>query len=91
MVSYSRENRAMQKPPAQKRQQDNYLKTALRLPPELKADLAEAAARAGHSVNAEILARCQATPLYEQLKALSAENAELKIMLREILANITSK
>lgn len=81
----------MQTPPIQKSHQLNYVKTALRLPPALKDDLAEAAARAGHSLNAEIIARCQAKPILDQMRAISAENAELKVLLRDLLANLPTK
>ncbi|WP_141749391.1 Arc family DNA-binding protein [Duganella phyllosphaerae] len=81
----------MQTPPTQKSLQQSYIKTALRLPPALKEDLADAAARAGHSLNAEIIARCQALPLIEQIRLISAENAELRALLRELLATLSTK
>lgn len=46
---------------AQLTPQDDYMKTALRLPRELHALIQEAAASAGRSMNAEIVARLQAS------------------------------
>lgn len=41
--------------------QENYVKTALRLPPELHASLHEAAEKSGRTYNAEIILRLQQT------------------------------
>lgn len=71
--------------PIKKSSQENYRKTSLRLPPELHAELSAAAEYHGHSLNAEILTRLQATPLLELVQTLVRDNTELKTMLRELL------
>lgn len=42
-------------------QQDEYIRTALRLPPDLHARVHEAADKAGRSFNAELIARIAAS------------------------------
>lgn len=71
----------MTKPPIQKKTQHNYVQSALRLPPELRDEIKEAAELSGRTMNAEIIARLQES----QLSSLLRENAELKMMVREIL------
>lgn len=70
----------MTKPPAQKQEQKRF-HTMLRLPPELADEIKAAAERHGHSMNAEIIARLQASPM----DAVMAELADLKRMLRTAL------
>lgn len=71
----------MQKPPARKTTHDDHVKTALRLPPDLHAEMSRDALFNGRSLNAEILARLRHSPLEE----LRKENAELKQILLQIL------
>jgi predicted HicB family RNase H-like nuclease len=71
----------MPKPPTKKTLQTDYVKSALRLPPSLHEELVVAAARNGHSLNAEILSRCRA----DQLDAVMAELADLKRMMRAMM------
>lgn len=80
-----RKNRAMQKPPSQKPTQQDYIKTALRLPRELHAEIQDAAERQGRTMNAEILARLQAAPITDQLATQARDIAELKRMVKELL------
>lgn len=75
----------MKNSPIKKPSQDDYRKTSLRLPQDLHATLASAAEYHGHSLNAEILSRLQATPLIDLVETLVRDNAELKIMVRELL------
>lgn len=72
-------------PPAKKNNQTNYIKTALRLPPDLHAEIHASAEHLGHSMNAEILARLRA----DQNARVSAELAEIKSTLRKILDAVT--
>ena len=46
---------------AKPKTQDHYVKTALRLPPELHAQLHDATEASGRSLNAEIVARLEAS------------------------------
>lgn len=71
----------MTKPPPHKAVQSEYVQSAVRMPRKLRAELQDAAERNGRSMNAEILARLEASPLEQLIK----QNAELKLMLREIL------
>jgi predicted HicB family RNase H-like nuclease len=75
----------MTKPPIKKISQSEYVKTALRLPPDLHAALHADADRAGRSLNAEILARLQEN----QSVQLAAELASIKLALRKILDAVT--
>lgn len=74
----------MPKPPRQKADQKNYIHSAVRLPPELNEEIKSAAERNGRSMNAEIIARLQASPM----DAVMVELAELKRMLRVALDQI---
>lgn len=71
----------MTKPPIPKVKQVDYVQTAVRLPRALRDDLREAAIRNGRTMNAEIIARLQASPLDE----LAEQNEEIKRLLRELL------
>lgn len=75
----------MPKPPAKKETQSDYIKTALRLPPDLHAEIHAAAEHLGHSMNTEILNRLRAG----QTGELAAELAEIKAALRKIQDAVT--
>lgn len=77
-------NWVMNKPPLQQAKQQDHIKTALRIPPQLHGQLVAAAEQNGHSLNAEMLARLSASPLDE----LKRQNEELKMMLREVLTHL---
>jgi hypothetical protein len=68
--------------------QDDYVKTALRLPRDLHAQIADAAEANGRSMNAEILARLKQFPLDAKIDELSKQNLEIKALAREILQNV---
>jgi hypothetical protein len=74
----------MKKPPIQKPIQDDYVKSALRLPRDLHAELAAAAEYNGRGLNAEIVDRLRMAPLIHLLQALAKENAEMKAMIKEM-------
>ncbi len=74
----------MKNPPIKKASQDDYVKTSLRIPRDLHARLMEAGQYNGRTLNAEILDRLHAAPVYELLAEIARENAEMKIMLREM-------
>ncbi|NML62249.1 Arc family DNA-binding protein [Massilia sp. RP-1-19] len=74
----------MSKKPEPTTSQENYVHSGIRMPPELKTALKEAAVQNGRSLNAEILARLQANPLEPVL----ADLAELKQMVRKVLSQI---
>lgn len=57
------------------------MQSAVRFPPELRAELQADAERHGRSFNAEVLARIQAAPI----EAIMTELAEMKRMLRLLL------
>lgn len=71
----------MTKPPVQKQAQSEYVQSAVRMPKSLRSELQEAAMRNGRTMNAEILARLQASPLED----IKRQNDDLKKMLREVL------
>lgn len=71
----------MKKTPVKITSQENYVHSAVRLPPELRQAIKEAAAKNGRSMNAEILARLQDNPI----EPILSELADLKQMLRKIL------
>ena len=78
----------MQKPPKFTGSQDEYVKTALRLPAALHTELKDAAERNGHSMNAEILARLQEAPALARLDRIGKDQREIKAMVREMLGVI---
>jgi Cys-tRNA synthase (O-phospho-L-seryl-tRNA:Cys-tRNA synthase) len=66
------------------------IKTAMRLPAELHADLKEAAEREDHSMNDEIILRCTAmsggaslATILAQTQRLSEENRQLKAEIQK--------
>lgn len=77
----------MNKPPLQQAKQQAHIKTAIRIPPALHAELLAAAEQSGHSLNAEMLARLSPSPLDE----LKKQNEELKMMLREVLTHLRGR
>lgn len=77
----------MNKPPLQQPKQQDHIKTAIRVPPALHAELLNAAEQNGHSLNAEMLARLNTSPLNE----LKRQNEELKMMLREVLTHLRGR
>jgi len=70
----------MTKPPAQKQEQKRF-HTMLRLPPELADEIKAAAELHGHSMNAEIIARLQASPM----DAVMARLDRMERMLQTVL------
>jgi hypothetical protein len=62
----------------------DYVKTSLRLPPELKLEVKRTAETAGHSMNAELVARVAAKPIQDRLTVLEREVAEIKAILKEL-------
>lgn len=68
--------------------QDDYIRTALRLPPELHRQVKAAAKAAGHTMNAEILARVAAAEDRASFRLLVKQNDELRRMMREMLERI---
>lgn len=74
------------------------VKTAMRIPADLHADLQDAAARADHSMNTEIINRLTAAAGGASLSALAEQNAKMMAeikrtqeMVREIIAAITPR
>lgn len=90
-TKWARQNRAMAKPPIQKPSQEAYVQSAVRLPPDLHAELKDSAERNGRSMNAEIIARLQAIPIDDQLNKLARDQAEIKTLAREILEVVSGK
>lgn len=69
------------------------IKTAMRIPADLHADLQDTAAREGHSMNVEIVNRLTAaaggaslTAVFEQNKKIMAELAKTQDMVATIIA-----
>lgn len=71
----------MTKPPVRKLDQSDYVKSALRLPRDLHAQVADDAVRNGRSMNAEIIARLGVSPLAD----LAADVVDVKAMVRKLL------
>jgi predicted HicB family RNase H-like nuclease len=80
-----RKYRAMTKPPARKTTHSTFVNSSVRLPPDLHQELQEAALLHGRSMNAEIIARLEATPVQTRLDDLVKGNAELKRMVKQLL------
>lgn len=76
----------MTKPPVQQPKQQDFIKTALRIPAFLHDELKHAAERNCHSMNDEMLARLNTKPLDE----IKRQNEELKTMLRQVLSLLRS-
>ncbi|WP_374046373.1 toxin-antitoxin system HicB family antitoxin [Massilia antarctica] len=71
----------MTTPPIKKTTQSEYIKTALRLPPDLHAEIQAEADRQGHSMNMEILFRLRAAAPGR----LPSELEEIKAMLQRVV------
>jgi len=66
--------------------QDDYIKTALRLPPDLHAEIKSAAEYHGRSMNAEIIARlAAATAGPVTLDTLVAQQLRTQEMVQQII------
>lgn len=57
----------------------------MRLPPDLHSEIKDAAARAGHSMNAEIVARLAAQPRDITLSDIARQNARMQLMLQKLI------
>lgn len=64
--------------------ESDYIKTSLRLPPELRDELIEAARAQGQTMNALILGRIRSEPVNEKLDRLEREVAQIKALLMEL-------
>lgn len=62
----------------------DYIKTSLRLPPDLKDEVKHAADVSGHSMNAELVARIAAKSIHERLANLERDMAQIKAILIEL-------
>lgn len=71
----------MTKSPVKKLDQSSYVKTNVRLPPEMHAQLIADAEKHGRSMNSEIIHQLQ----QDQITAVMTELAEVKAMLRKLL------
>lgn len=81
----------MKNPPIKKETQSDYIKSSLRLPRQLHAELVAAAEYNGRGLNAEIIDRLQSAPTHELLQILLRENADMKAMIKEMHAIATDK
>ena len=68
--------------------QDEYIRTAMRLPPDLHKAVKEAARVAGHTMNAEIIARVAAAEEHASFKLLVRQSDELRRLMVEMLERI---
>ncbi|MES2319971.1 MAG: Arc family DNA-binding protein [Pseudomonadota bacterium] len=71
----------MKKSPIDKLDQSRYVKSALRMPSELRNELKAAAEHNGRSMNAEIIARLQE----RQMDAVLSELARLRAMMQLLI------
>jgi hypothetical protein len=74
------------------------IKTAMRIPADLHADLQDAAIRADHSMNAEIISRLTAAAGGASLSAVLEQNQQIMVelkktqdMVQSILSTIASR
>lgn len=67
-----------------KQTQEDYKRLTTRYPPEVYADLQEAAKRNGRSVNAEVVARVQV----DRLSAIEREIKDLRGLVRQVLDQV---
>lgn len=74
-----------------KKQKTLRIKTALRIPEELHAEIKQAAELNERSINAEILARLSQASIHESLETLQAENSEIKALAKEILRTVRER
>lgn len=75
----------MKKPPLQKARARDNVATAVRMPRDLHSELKQAAELAGRSLNAEIVARLDAS----RKDSLSTDINEIKSNLRKVLDAVT--
>jgi predicted HicB family RNase H-like nuclease len=82
----------------EKPQKKPAIKTAMRIPADLHADLQEAASRADHSMNTEIINRLTAAAGGVSLSTLAEQNAQMMAeirrtqeMVQKIIAAITPR
>ncbi|MDB5937486.1 MAG: Arc-like binding protein [Massilia sp.] len=68
--------------------QDEYIRTAIRLPPDLHASVRVAAKAAGRTMNAELIYRVSSAEEVASFKQLVRQNDELRAMMREMLDQI---
>lgn len=62
------------------------MQSAVRMPRSLRNELKDAAKRNGRTMNAEILARLQASPFDE----LKQQNEELRKLVRQVLDHVSN-
>lgn len=65
--------------------QDDYIRTALRLPRDLHAEIQDAAEAAGRTMNAEIIARLSGYPAGATLEQLAKQNVKTQEMIQQII------
>lgn len=65
--------------------QDDYIRTAMRLPPDLHRAVKSAARAAGHTMNAEIIARIAAAEENASFKTILKQNEELKRLMLQLI------
>lgn len=68
--------------------ESDYVKTSLRLPPELRDEVVATGKRNGRTMNDEILARIVAADDRATLKHLVKQNEELRRLMMEMLDRI---
>lgn len=68
--------------------ESEYIKTSLRMPPQLRDDVIAAAKRNGRTMNAEILARVTDAEDRATFKQLVRQNEELRRLMTEMLDRI---
>jgi HAMP domain-containing protein len=85
ILRLSLNNGAMKKPPPKKITQEDYVKTAVRLPPELYVRIKDLAERNGHSMNGELIALLHAALSETKLDTIGRTATEIKKMVRELL------
>lgn len=59
--------------------------TTVRLPPELHDEIKDAAARAGHSMNTEIIARLTALPPDLTMRDIARQNVRTQEMIQRLI------
>jgi hypothetical protein len=74
-----------------KKQKPVRIKTALRIPEELHAEIKKAADLNDRSINAEILARLSQTPILTSLDSLQADSTDIKAIAQEILRTVRQR
>lgn len=75
-----RNNRAMERKPKPKNPA-----TTVRLPAPLHSEVKEAADKADHSMNDEIILRLRVQPIDRRLERIEQENAELRRMVQQLI------